>query len=306
MHSNSAFLARAIAVPLCCCVLFAQAVPQQNIAQDAATKQGATERGPNFGRPVAHPEELSGIWESPDGHGGAIGLTLILDTTASADATTLVGVRQAWESLIVGIYERAGAEIQFGEANYFTDTRTGGRVRYENGRLALHYADFDLELEKTPADSWRGRVHRDGFDANVTLTRPGAGLRRKMAWLAGTWKSGHAGSDVHCLHLAEVAPGQFTGWTDEILTLGSEKYPPNLTKPTSSLEQYGELAKVHLEKNGNASIETHAYSPGCCTHLFGVTPIENGSAMIADWKESHDSPYRTVWKRMPGGSCIVP
>src|SRR5271155_3499273 len=78
------------------------------------------------GTPIAHPEELSGVWEVPDGHGGAVGIHLILSTTAPADATTLVGVEQAWLNLQLGIYQRAGTVLQFGEENFFSDSPRGG------------------------------------------------------------------------------------------------------------------------------------------------------------------------------------
>ena len=102
-----------------------------------ATAPEATAEDKSFylSKPVVYPEELSGIWEVLNGHGGAIGIHLILDTTVSADAVTLVGVEQAWLDLQVGIYQRAGTVLQFGEENFFSDSPRGGSVRYDDGRF---------------------------------------------------------------------------------------------------------------------------------------------------------------------------
>ena len=86
---------------------------------------------------VTHPEDLSGVWETPDGHGGAVGIHLMLDTTAPADATTLVGTPQKWLGLTIGIYHRSGAGRHIGDENYFSDSPRGANLRYEDGRLTL-------------------------------------------------------------------------------------------------------------------------------------------------------------------------
>ena len=177
---------------------------------------------------VTHPEELSGIWEAPDGHGGAIGLHLSLSTTAPADATTLVGAKQSWLSLGVGIYQRSGPVIQVGEENYFDDSPRGGSVRYDSDRMTLHAPEFDLDLRHNQRNEWTGRFHRKGFDSQVTLIRPGKGGGRKDTWPIGTWKK--AGWGPTCLHIAETAPGQFIGWSDTLLAWGAVKSSPNIPK----------------------------------------------------------------------------
>ena len=67
-----------------------------------------------LGQTVLHPEALSGLWEVSDGHGGAIGIHLQLDTSVPADATSLNGVPQSWQDSQVGVYYRRGPAIQRG------------------------------------------------------------------------------------------------------------------------------------------------------------------------------------------------
>ena len=155
-----------------------------------------------LGTPVTHPEDLSGVWEAPDGHGGAIGIHLILDTTAPVDATTLVGTKQKWLGLGVGLYHRTGSQLQLGEENFFSDSLRGGSVRYEDGRLTLHFrgddakdnskdnSGDDLDLHRIAGDKWSGRFHRGNFDARVTLSRPTLQATSNSEWFLGTWRSG--------------------------------------------------------------------------------------------------------------------
>ena len=100
-----------------------------------ATQQ---DRSFNLGTLVTRPQDLSGIWEAPDGHGGAVGLHLILDTTAPVDTRTLDGVPQKWLGLAVGIYHRTGPTLQSGVESSFSDSVRGGSVHYQDGRLTLH------------------------------------------------------------------------------------------------------------------------------------------------------------------------
>jgi hypothetical protein len=251
------------------------------------------------GMPVTHPEQLSGIWEARDGHDGAIGIHLSLSTTAPANATTLVGVQQSWLSLGVGIYQRSGPVLQVGEGNDFDDSPRGGSVRYEADRLTLHAPEFDLDLRRIPGNGWSDRFHRKGFDSKVTLTRPGGKGRKKNAWPTGTWKA--AGWGPTCLHIAETAPGQFIGWSDNLLAWGAVRFAPNVPRPPYSLELYGDLAKVSTTENGGVLIELNAYSAFCCSQRFPAVSAENGTVMLAN---RGGDQHKTEWKKMAGDSCI--
>jgi hypothetical protein len=257
------------------------------------------------GKPIAHPEELSGIWEVPDGHGGAVGIQLILSTTASADAVTLVGVEQAWLNLEVGIYQRAGAVLQFGEENFFSDSPRGGNVRYDDGLLRLHAPEFDLDLSRISGDRWSGRIHRNGFDSAAILTRPGIGTAKSEPWFVGTWKSGDQ-SIQSCMHITEQAPGEFVGWRDSLTAMGSVRRASGIPKPPYSFEVYGDLVKVGTADDGNVSIELNAFGGMCCSHLFLGTPEDNRTVMKEVSPTEPNQPlHQTKWKKMSGNTCIV-
>jgi hypothetical protein len=267
-----------------------------------------------LGTPVTHPEDLSGIWEAPDGHGGAVGIHLILDTTAPVDATTLVGVRQAWLGLQAGLYRRIGAELQPGEENFFSDSVRGGSMRYEQGRLTLHAPGYDLDLRRASGDTWSGRFHREDFDAVVTLVRPAPQAasnehRPVEPWLlgspfVGTWKSSSAPGTT-CLHIAQLSSGAFVAWADTLLAWGSAASPA--AKPPYSWEHYGDLVKVEPAGDRSLSIELGAYSGVCCPHRFHASSSDHGKGMKADWPAGpNQSPHKSKWIKMNGDSCVAP
>jgi hypothetical protein len=258
-----------------------------------------------LGTPVPHPEDLSGIWEAPDGHGGAVGIHLILDTTAPVDATTLVGVRQAWLGLQVGLYRRIGAEFQPFKENDFSDSPRGGGVRYEDSRLTLHAPGYDLDLHRVAGDKWTGRFHREDFDAVVTLARPMLQPPSNKPWFVGSWKSS-SGSSTTCLHIAQQSPSAFIAWADALNTWGSTEFPPQFVKPPYAWEHYGDRVKVEPAENGSLSVELGAYSGICCPRRFHATSTDGGKEMKADWLPgSNQSPHKSRWTKMPGDSCVA-
>jgi hypothetical protein len=278
---------------------------------EARSQSGADSHSPQqdrsfyLGMPVMHPEDLSGLWEAPDPRGGAIGIHLVLDATAPTDATTLVGIQQKWLGLEVAPYRRAGAEIQIGDENFFSDSPRGGNVRYENGRLTLHFPGYDLDLQRIPGDKWTGRFHREGFDSIVTLARPMPQTTSKGPWFLGTWRNTN-GSQTTCLHIAEASPPAFLAWSDTLSTLGVARFAPQLAKPPYSWEHYGDLAKIQLAGN-NLSIELGAYNATCCSHSFVATSADNGKAMKAySPADPNQSPHKSRWTKMPGDSCVTP
>jgi hypothetical protein len=55
-------------------------VAQENPPSGSISAAQSSDRSPYLGRPIMHPEELSGLWEAHDGHGGAVGIHLLLTT----------------------------------------------------------------------------------------------------------------------------------------------------------------------------------------------------------------------------------
>jgi hypothetical protein len=283
-----------------------QAAPDNASSQHSSAAQKHEDQSFYLGTPVNHPEDLSGLWEAPDGHGGAIGIHLLLDTTAPIDTTTLAGVRQSWLGLQVGLYRRSGAELQIRDENFFSDSLRGGSIRYEGDRLSLHSPGYDLDLRHIDGNKWSGRFHREDIDSAVTLARPAMQPASKATWFLGTWK-GISAPQTTCLHIAEASPAAFLAWSDTLLAWGAVRFAPQAGKPPYSWEHYGDLVKVQPAENGGLSVELAAYSPICCSHSFVAVSAENGKAMKADWPSGpNQSPHKSRWTKMPGDSCIAP
>lgn len=197
--------------------------------------------------------------------------------------------------------------LHVGEENYFGDTLRGGGVRYDENRLTLHDSGFDLDLRRIRGNGWSGRFHRKEFDSVVTLIRPRNKARTKKAWPVGTWKEGRSGPGETCLHIAETAAGDLTGWSDTLLagalrglrlTYQSRHTPWNVT--ATSL-------RLTLLRNGAVSVELSAYTAICCSHRFAATPAKNGTVMSANWAEGpNQASHKSEWSKMPGDTCIVP
>jgi hypothetical protein len=301
-HIACSVIARSVGLAIC--TLIVAASPQSIPASSPTPQQ--QDRSFYFDMPVTHPEDLSGVWEASDGHGGAIGIHLILDTTAPVDATTLVGTKQKWLGLAVGVYHRTGTQLQLGEENMFSDSLRGGSGRYEDGRLTLHASGCDLDLHRVLGDKWSGRFHRDNFDSQVTLGRPLLQATSKATWFLGTWKNTD-GAGPQCLHIAQQSAAGYSAWSDTLTAWGSERFAPQVPKPPYSWEHYGDLVKIQPAENDSISVELGAYSPTCCSHRFHATSADKGKTMKAEWAPSpHQSPYKSKWTKMPGDTCISP
>ena len=301
-----AAISRVVAAAVSAGMLLAGEARSQSVAASPPQQQ---DKSLYLGTPVTHPEDLSGVWEAADGHGGAVGIHLILDTTAPVDATTLVGSNQSWLGLQVGLYRRTGAELQPSEETFFSDSPRGGSVRYEQGHLMLRTQGYDLDLRRTPGDTWWGRFHREDFDAVVTLVRPALQSASNESpsvepWFVGTWKSS-SGPTTTCLHIAQSSSATFIAWADTLLAWGSTSFPPQAVKPPYSWEHYGDLVKVEMAGKGGISVELGAYSGICCPHRFHATSSDRGQEMKADWAAGpNQAPHKSRWIKMPAGTCV--
>jgi hypothetical protein len=245
------------------------------------------------GKPVTDPEGLSGLWETSNGHGGFVGIHMVLGTSVAPDARsngrTLEGVEQLWEYLNLGVYEQKGPEFVVGDAGYFSNISKDAPVRIEDRHLQLHYASrgrglsaVDLDLTKK-GDSWVGRFHRGSFDQQVTLERPGAGLKTRNG-VAGTWKS--VGYLSRVVHVGEQAPGQFVGWADALQIPGAVRFGPSV-QPQRLFEIYGERVRVQRAGEAGVMFEFGAYSGVCCALIWAGklsadrNSIESGSGPSA-------------------------
>jgi hypothetical protein len=258
------------------------------------------------GRVVTHPEALSGLWEAPNGK-GAVGIDLRLSTYAPGDSKTLNGTPQLWQSLDLGLYEREGATIQFGEENFFSDFPHCDILSFENGWLQLRYWPAgDLDLVQQARDIWVGRLHREHFDSMVTLRRPGLSDPAKTNPVVGTWLyNSISPSHISCVHIVQQTENEFSGWSDSLQVLGLVRFRNAWARPKTALERYGERMKVNVDFLGKITLELYAFSPGCCSHTFVGTITQDGNLIDGDWLAG---PNQTAcsgsWTKMTGDSCV--
>ena len=259
---------------------------------------------PYVGRAVSDPESFSGLWEAANGHGGAVGIHLLLSTTVPATTRTLKGIPQSWESLEVGVYERKGAVIQFGEQNYFADSSRGSNVRFDDGRLTLHFPGdpaIHLDLLQQSDKVWVGRFHRGAFDSKVTLRRPRVRDAAKENPIVGTWVGTSRVSNM-CIHVFQQAESEFTGWSD-----GLQVGDPGMERAglRTAFEHYGDLAKVGFDANGNVIFELHAFTGICCSHKYVGKLHPDGNLIDGAWPPGpNQAPRNDSLRKMPGDSCV--
>jgi hypothetical protein len=264
-----------------------------------------------LGRPVTNPEALSGFWETPNGHGGAVGIHLLLMTTVPTEGWNAAGnAPQSWEHLTLDVYERRGAKIGPDEDNGFSDSPRGGNVSFEAGHLKLHSVStspsdpsIDVDLFQRPDDAWVGRLHRGSFDAHVMLSRPGASLPPNR--LVGTWVGGR-GISFACVHIAQQAPKEFVGWTDSIpFPLGPPRMTiPELTGPKTQYLSYGRPVGIKLEAGGNILFDPNEMNGICCGQTFVGKTSRDGKFIQGPWRGTESAQDASL-KKIPGNSCIV-
>ncbi len=247
-------------------------VPTRLSRLSAIAQSSRTEEDRSLNQTALHPEALSGIWETPNGDGGAVGIHLQLATTLPNDSR-VPWASQAWQDLEVGVFERKMIGAAFGAINGFSDSKRGGAL-YKDGRLVLHYSwlgkdpvaiDLDLSLEANGC--WHGRFHRNSFDRVVSLCRPASSDPVQPSPLAGTW-SQTSDSEMQCVHIVQTGRDTFMGWSDFLQIPGKLSYSPKISAPHDLYEYYGSLVKVERFSSGIVRVGFGAYDPICCPHDF--------------------------------------
>lgn len=258
-------------------------------------------------RPVVHPEALSGVWEAADGEGGAVGIQLHLTTTLPGDADPPIWTPQSWQHLELGVFERKGPGLTFGEASWFSDSRRGGGLTFNNGRLQVHSVpklkdlpSVDLDLVEERDGCWHGQFHRAAFNAIVALCRPTPGARVAPSRLAGTWFQ-TSGAGWECVHIAQTGPGTFIGWSDALMIPGLVRFAPSVPGPHTLFERFGSLERVERNSTGEVSIVFGAYNPLCCSHEFDGRLSADGSQL-----RGNQFSRPATFTKMRGDSCVDP
>ncbi len=272
------------------------------------TQVAPEDRSFYLNRPVIHPEALSGIWEAPDGRGGAVGLHLQLATTLPGEASPPLWTPQSWLDLEVGVFDRTGPEIAIGEENHSSDSIRGGGALFQDNRLKLHFVSkskdtpsVDLDLLLQLNGCWHGRFRRGAFDSMVELCRPTPGRHAVVSPLVGTWfQTSGAGWD--CIHIAQTGLATFVGWSDSLMIPGRIRFGPNIPQPHVLYERFGSLAKVDLAGDKFVSVEFGADSPICCSYRFIGKLSADGTKLHGKDQTSLDATFT----KMHGESCVDP
>jgi hypothetical protein len=260
------------------------------------------------GQQMAHPEDLSGRWEAPDGQSGEIGMNVLITTTVPNSTTNLNGIPQSLQDFEIGLYHRSGSDVKPFGFNFFTTSVNGGAT-WDGQHLRIDLQPT-AELPSVHVDlawnaavpAWTGAFERGTFrNEAVVLKRPSGPYKRVFV---GTWFESNSLMN-NCLHIAESRDGTFTGWGDDIQVPGRIRYANGLRPPEQAMEHYGEIAKVKVIEPDHIEVELRAYTPVCCSHPFTATISHEGNSLLVQWPAApNQAPRSAKWTRVQGDSCI--
>jgi len=263
------------------------------------------------GQAISDPGRLSGMWESSDGKGGAVGLHLLLTAKMDGAPTTLKGISQYLDQFVVGVYQRSGSQIRMGDESRFIVPSQ--EVHWDGRHLQVKHeprtsADYEIEIDLTQApdgESWAGLFHRGGFSKHVSLKRPTL-MPTSLTPFAGTWSSVQLGRN-RCVHLGAFADGRLVAWSDTLQIPGFIRYANNITPPRETIQYYGEMVQVSRGDNDAISLEFNAFAAICCSATAVVIPSKDGSKLLGNWQAGPNQFARpAIWKRVTvGQSCAA-
>ncbi len=155
-----------------------------------------------LGRVIEHPEDLAGVWEAPDQHGGVTGMLIGVDTRIDRLPDDKSARPQFLDQLSIGLYRRAvpgAAPSGFG----FFSVASQRETRWNGKRLQIDWQDrtgvdwvrLDLIWHPLTKD-WTGHFARGDRDRLLTFDRPQNGAQT-VSQLAGTWFDGKSKLSAH-------------------------------------------------------------------------------------------------------------
>ncbi len=259
-------------------------------------------------RSLPAPDALAGRWEAPDGHGGAVGMNIIVTTHIDGAPTSITGHVQYEDEFVAGIYQRTGPDVEPLGFNFFSSA-AGGGMTWDGHQLAIHLVgkgdprkvNLDL-IWHEESQMWSGLFERDSFHEHVSLKRPTSMASESP--LVGTW-SDKAGMMNNCLHISQEKDGALTAWSDDLQTPGRMRYANGIQPPTQTMEHYGEIAKAKMDAPDQITVELRAYTAMCCSHPFTAKLSADGQSLSGSWLPGpNQAPRPVTWLRMPSDSCI--
>jgi hypothetical protein len=257
---------------------------------------------------IAVPENVSGGWEASDGHGGRIGMEIVLWTHIDGIPMSLAGRPQMLDRLDVGLFRHRGDQSGPDSYRYFTNGMNGGAT-WDGHRLRLlaagsrDFAKVEVDLIwDSRRDVWTGGYADDEVALQATLQRPADAVRDKFV---GTWFDSKDPMN-NCLHLAQRSDGRYAGWFDSIQIPGRFRYAKGLQPPKQSIERYGEVATVEATSPGRLRVKFGADASLCCSRSMFVSVKSDGRELVSDWLAGPGQASRgVVWRKMPSNSCVA-
>lgn len=254
------------------------------------------------GAVVDYPEQITGLWESDDGSGGAVGLNFQLTTVVKGRPKTFTGTSQYWDSLQIGVYQRHGSERHVGDANWIMDNSVG--VNCDGKRLVARMPDLGIDLDLSYDNKnqiWRGGFRRGAFARQIVLSRPRAKPGFFKSRLVGTWREGQPSR--MCLHVVQQSDGKLAGWYDELSLPGLVRYASGIAPLRQAPEYYGEQGIVSEPGHEVLWFEVKAYSAGCCSPVF-VGKLSEDDERLTGGRDGGNAPGSHEWRRVDGDSCV--
>jgi hypothetical protein len=133
-------------------------------------------------RTLSAPEALAGRWETPDGHGGAVGMNVIITTYIDGTPSNIAGHAQHISNIIVGLYHRTIPDVEDLGYSFFpaaTQVGTNGdgyqlAIQFP-GRAVISAVSLDLVWHEQ-SQTWSDLFECDAFRGQVALRRPASGV----------------------------------------------------------------------------------------------------------------------------------
>jgi hypothetical protein len=272
---------------------------------------------PYGGPPLQNPAVLAGVWEAPNGHGGIVGMQILLNTRG-----------EDIETIEFGLFERSGAELGELPFNYFIpEGRGADSCHWDGYHLTIDFAGYSNNERATPAQramlpavhadlwwdevaaTWSGVLQYKGSQGQVVLRRPAAHSTNNP--FVGTWISNQRGPSDNCLHIAEESDGKLNGWVDHIPDPSGIFVPRNRPAPMPMMTSYGHMAKVQVTGNDQVALELNAYTGICCPIAFTGKISADGKSLEGSVSggslTSLDGPSAQpmTWSRVAGDSCAA-
>ncbi len=261
--------------------------------------------------PIRHPERLSGLWETEEGH-GIIGVDIKLITVVRGAPATLYGANQTLDHAAVQVYAQGGPSPTLGDGNWFRDDSEGVKWSGDHlkisapakPKLSFPETQIDLQFDRLTG-SWAGLFHRGDINREVVLQRPHVGGERIPSPLVGTWKRS---TTMHnCLHIAQDERGALVAWMDDLEVPGAMRYADGLRPPNKTVESYGTPVLVSAQNQRGILFEPDAFSAIALPTYTGGTLSPDGRYIrmhSGGNSLTKNIQHLDDWKRVRGGSCI--